>query len=96
MVNSAKEKVKSHYSGNRRKKPVIEQEAVNQDSEKIAQNSAKLEAIEKQVEQSTKKQCMPHMVWLYLLLSGILGALIALGIFIGLQWGGLSSFFCGK
>ncbi|MBB5073670.1 hypothetical protein HNQ69_000796 [Bartonella callosciuri] len=94
MVDSSKPKVKPHYAGTHRKKPVIEHEAVNHDSEQIMQTSAELSAIEKQKGKSTKKQCMSHMAWLYLLISGILGGLIALGLLVGLQWASiLPSFF---
>lgn len=86
MVDSSKEKVKLYYAGTRRKKPVIEHEAVNHDSEKITPNSVELDAIEKQSEKNTQKQCIFHMTWLYWLIAGILGGLIALGLFIGLQW----------
>ncbi|MET3559444.1 hypothetical protein ABID39_000114 [Bartonella japonica] len=86
MVDSLKEKVKPHYAGNRRKKSVIAHEAVNHDSEKIAPSSVELDAIEKQSEKNTQKQCIFHMTWLCFLISGICGGLIALSLFIGLQW----------
>ncbi|MCZ2157869.1 mitofilin family membrane protein [Bartonella sp. 220] len=84
MVDSSKPKVKPHYVGTRRKKPVIEHETVHPDSEHI-KNSAELDAIDKQ-NKNMRFQSISHMTWLYLFLSGILGGLIALGLFMGLQW----------
>ncbi|WP_208435444.1 COG4223 family protein [Bartonella phoceensis] len=95
MVDSSKPKVKPHYTGTRRKASVIEHEAMDHDSEQITQNSVKLDTIgkqsenKKQSEDSKKKQCTPRMVWLCALISGVLGALITLGLLIGLQWAGV-------
>ncbi|WP_019219326.1 COG4223 family protein [Bartonella florencae] len=86
MVDSAKPKVKSHYAGTRRKAPVIENEIVNHASEQVTQNPAESGVKEKQSKESTKKQCMSRITCFYLLISGILGGLIALGILMGLQW----------
>lgn len=89
MVDSSKPKAKPHYAGTRRKTPVIEHETVDHHLEQRTQNSAELDAIEKQSEKHAQKQCMSYRTWLYLLLSGILGGLIALGVLIGLQWTGV-------
>ncbi|WP_208440111.1 COG4223 family protein [Bartonella raoultii] len=90
MVDSSKPKVKSHYSGTRRKKPVIEHEAVSHDSEEKVQNSVESHVQEKQNMQN-QDQSTSRTAWILLLLSGVLGGLIALGIFVGLQWAGLFS-----
>ncbi|WP_208437101.1 COG4223 family protein [Bartonella taylorii] len=86
MVDSSKPKVKPHYVGDRRKKPAIEHEAVNHDSEKIIQNSVETGTIEKQ---SMQSKHVSGLTWLFSLISGILGGLIVLGLFIGFQWAGL-------
>ncbi|PIT68927.1 COG4223 family protein [Bartonella tribocorum] len=91
MVDSSKSKVKSHYAGTRRKKPVIEHEAVSHDLEEKIQNSVESHAREKQNIQSQDKS-ISRTSWFLFPLSGILGGLIALGIFVGLQWAGLFSF----
>ncbi|GAA4657970.1 hypothetical protein [Bartonella pachyuromydis] len=97
MVDSSKPKAKSHYTGTRRKKPVIEHETVDHNSEQRTQNLAELDAIDVQSEKSEQKQCMSYKTWLYLLISGILGGIIALAVLIGLQWTGvLSSSLVGK
>ncbi|WP_273783259.1 COG4223 family protein [Bartonella sp. AU15XJBT] len=90
MVDSSKPKVKSHYAGTHRKKPVIEHEAVSHDSEEKIHNSVEAHAREKQNMQGQDKNTS-RTVWLLLPLSGILGGIIALGIFVGLQWAGLFS-----
>ncbi|QEE08267.1 hypothetical protein D1093_01050 [Bartonella kosoyi] len=90
MVDSSKPKVKSHYAGTRRKKPAIEHEAVSHDSEEKIQNSVESHIQEKQNMQNQDKNTS-RTTWLLLPLSGILGGLIALGIFVGLQWVGLFS-----
>lgn len=90
MVDSSKPKVKSHYTGTRRKKPVIEHEAVSHDSEEKIQNSVESHIQEKQNMQN-QDQSTSCTTWLLLLLSGGVGGLIALGIFVGLQWVGLFS-----
>ncbi|CAK02537.1 COG4223 family protein [Bartonella tribocorum] len=90
MVDSSKPKVKSHYAGTRRKKPAIEHEAVSHDSEEKTHNSVESHAREKQNMQGQDKSTS-RTAWLLLSLSGILGGLIALGIFVGLQWVGLFS-----
>ncbi|AGF76528.1 membrane protein [Bartonella vinsonii] len=84
MVDSSKPKVKPHYVGTRRKKPVIEHETVHPDSEHI-KNSVELDARDKQ-NNNMQLQSISPMTWLYLFLSGILGGLIALSLFMGLQW----------
>ncbi len=89
MVDSSKPKAKPHYTGTRRKTPVIEHETVAHNSEQITQNPAELDTMEKQSEKHEQKHCMSYMTWLYLLISGILGGLIALGVLIGLQWTGV-------
>ncbi|WP_273759138.1 COG4223 family protein [Bartonella sp. ML70XJBT.G] len=89
MVDSSKPKTKPHYAGTRRKTPVIEHENVDHHSEQRTQNPAELDAMEKQSEKHEQKQCMSYMTWLYLLISGILGGLIASGVLIGLQWKGV-------
>lgn len=86
MADSSKPKVKPHYAGDRRKKPVIEHEAVNHVSEKIIQNSVETDTIEKQ---SMQSKHVSGLTWLFSLISGILGGLIVLGLFIGFQWAGL-------
>ncbi|WP_375626334.1 COG4223 family protein [Bartonella sp. MU37NMGALS] len=88
MVDSSKPKVKPHYAGTRRKKPVIEHEAVLHDSEEKIHNSVESHAREKQNMQGQDKSTS-STTWLFLSLSGILGGFIALGIFMGLQWAGL-------
>ncbi|WP_142416659.1 COG4223 family protein [Bartonella massiliensis] len=88
MVDSSKPKVKSHYAGTRRKKPVIEHEAVSHDKEEKIQNSVESHIIEEQNMQGQDKSTS-STAWHLSLLSGILGGLIALGIFVGLQWAGL-------
>ncbi|WP_039758774.1 COG4223 family protein [Bartonella queenslandensis] len=88
MVDSSKPKVKSHYVGTRRKKPVIEHEVVSHDSEKKIQDSVESHAQEKQNMQAQDKSTS-RTAWLLLLLSGILGGSIALGVFVVLQWAGL-------
>ncbi|WP_375626035.1 COG4223 family protein [Bartonella sp. PS17NMGDW] len=88
MVDSSKPKVKPHYAGTRRKKPVIEHEAVLHDSEEKIHNSVESHAREKQNIQGQDKSTS-STTWLFLFLSGILGGFIALGIFMGLQWAGL-------
>lgn len=85
MVDSSKPKVKTHYAGTHRKKPVIEHEAISYDSEKKIQDSVESHAQEKQNMQSQDKSTS-RTAWLLLLLSGILGGIIAFGIFVGLQW----------
>ncbi|WP_375651678.1 hypothetical protein [Bartonella sp. LB28NMGDW] len=87
MVDSSKPKVKPHYAGTRRKKPVIEHEAVLHDSEEKIHNSVESHAREKQNIQGQDKSTS-STTWLFLSLSGILGGFIALGIFMGLQWAG--------
>ncbi|EJF74653.1 hypothetical protein HWV54_03665 [Bartonella alsatica] len=91
MVDSSKPKVKPHYVDTRRKKLVIEHKTVNHDSEQT-KNSAESNTIEKQSKESMQHQHMPNMIWLYLLISGIFGGLIALGLFMGLQWAGVLPF----
>ncbi|WP_208432348.1 COG4223 family protein [Bartonella taylorii] len=86
MVDYSKPKVKPHYAGDRRKKPVIEHEVVNHDSEKIIQNSVETGTIEKQ---SMQSKHVSGLTWLFSLISGILGGFIVLGLFIGFQWAGL-------
>ncbi|OPB35803.1 COG4223 family protein [Bartonella taylorii] len=86
MVDYSKPKVKQHYAGDRRKKPMIEHEVVNHDSEKIIQNSVETGTIEKQ---SMQSKHVSGLTWLFSLISGILGGLIVLGLFIGFQWAGL-------
>ncbi|EJF97144.1 hypothetical protein LBE40_07655 [Bartonella taylorii] len=86
MVDSSKPKVKPHYAGDRRKKPVIEHEVVNSDSEKIIQNSVETSTIEKQTMQSKH---VSGLTWLFSLISGILGGLVFLGLFIVFQLAGL-------
>ncbi|WP_375648942.1 mitofilin family membrane protein [Bartonella sp. MU70NMGDW] len=90
MVDSSKPKVKPHYAGTRRKKPVIEHEAVLHDSEEKIHNSVESHAREKQNMQGQDKSTS-STTWLFLSLSGILGGFIALGIFMGLQWAGFFS-----
>ncbi|WP_175868910.1 COG4223 family protein [Bartonella gabonensis] len=90
MVDSSKPKVKSHYAGTRRTKPVIEHEAVSHDSEEKIQNSVESHEREKQNIQGLDKSTS-RTGWLLLLLSAMLGGLIALGIFMALQWAGLFS-----
>lgn len=90
MVDSSKPKVKSYYAGTRRKKPAIEHETVSHDSEEKIHNSVESHAREKQNMQGQDKSTS-RAAWLLLSLSGILGGLIALGIFVGLQWVGLFS-----
>ncbi|WP_273789341.1 COG4223 family protein [Bartonella sp. ML70XJBT] len=90
MVDSSKQKVKSHYAGTRRRKPVIEHEAVSHDSEEKIQNSVESHVQEKQNMQN-QDQSISRTGWFLLPLSGILGGFIALGIFVGLQWSGLFS-----
>ncbi|WP_375619138.1 COG4223 family protein [Bartonella sp. TS25HLJMH] len=90
MVDSSKPKVKPHYAGTRRKKPVIEHEAVPHDSEEKIHNSVESHAREKQNMQGQDKSSS-STTWLFLSLSGILGGFVALGIFIGLQWAGFFS-----
>ncbi len=86
MVDSSKPKVKPHHTGDHRKKPVIEHEAVNRDSEKIIQNSVETDTIEKQNMQSKHGS---GLTWLFSFISGVLGGLIVLGLFIGFQWASL-------
>ncbi|UTO28347.1 COG4223 family protein [Bartonella harrusi] len=86
MVDSSKPKAKTHYIATRRKKPVVEHETVSDDEEKRTQNSVEFDAQEKQNKKNISHQSISHLSWLYLFLSGILGGLIALGFFIGLQW----------
>ncbi|WP_345116102.1 hypothetical protein [Bartonella jaculi] len=88
MADSSKPKVKPHYTGTRRKKPVIEHEALNHDSEQKIQNSVELNAIEKQSEQSTQNKHTFDIPWLFLPISGIIGGLIALGLGMAVQWAG--------
>ncbi|WP_273757560.1 COG4223 family protein [Bartonella sp. AU55XJBT] len=90
MVDSSKPKVKSHYAGTRRKKPVIEHEAVSHDSEEKIHNSVESHVQEKQNMQN-QDQSTSRTAWFLLPLSGGLGGLISLGIFVGLQWVGLFS-----
>lgn len=91
MVDSSKPKAKPHYTGTRRKTSVIEHENMDHDSEQITQNPAESDAIEKQSKKSEQKQCRSYMIWLCLLISGVLGGLIALSLLIGLQWTGVLS-----
>ncbi|UNE54144.1 COG4223 family protein [Bartonella machadoae] len=86
MVDSSKPKAKTHYTATRRKKPVVEHEAVSHDEEKRTQNSVEFDAQEKQNIKNMPSQSISHLSWLCLFLSGILGGFIALGLFIGLQW----------
>ncbi|WP_317993984.1 COG4223 family protein [Bartonella gliris] len=88
MADSSKPKIKSHYTDVRRKKSVIEHEDVAHDSEQKTQNSVELNMIEKQSEQSTQCKLMSDIPWLFLLISGIVGGLIALGLAIVIQWAG--------
>ncbi|EJF87107.1 COG4223 family protein [Bartonella rattimassiliensis] len=88
MVDSSKPKVKSHSANTRRKKPVIEHEIVPHDSEEKVNNSVESQVIEKQDMQGQTKSSSSDTTWLFLFLSGILGGLIALGVFMGLQWAG--------
>ncbi|ATP13186.1 hypothetical protein BHOIPH791_07490 [Bartonella henselae] len=94
MADSSKSKVKPHYTGVRRKKPVIEQDIVGHNSEQKTQNSVEADRIEagKVEKQSIQSKSISGMMWLYLSISGIFGGFIALGIFMGLQWAGLLSF----
>ncbi|WP_409361253.1 COG4223 family protein [Bartonella heixiaziensis] len=89
MADSSKSKIKSHYTGVRRKKPVIEHEGVSHDSEQKVQNSVELNAIEKQSEQNTQNKRLSGISWFFLPISGIIGGLIALGLAMALQWAGL-------
>ncbi|WP_144751678.1 MULTISPECIES: COG4223 family protein [Bartonella] len=89
MVDSSKPKAKPHYAGTRRKTPVIEHETGDHNSEQRTQNPVELDAIEKQSEKTEKKKCMSYRALLYILISGILGGLIAFCIMIGLQWTGI-------
>lgn len=94
MADSSKSKVKPHYTGVRRKKPVIEQDIVGHNSEQKTQNSVEADRIEagKVEKQSIQSKSISGIMWLYLSISGIFGGFIALGIFMGLQWAGLLSF----
>ncbi|WP_375661610.1 mitofilin family membrane protein [Bartonella sp. CR127HXZ] len=87
MVDSSKPKFKPHYAGTRRKKPVIEHEAVPHDSEEKIHDSVESHAREKQNMQGQDKSSS-RTTWFFLSFSGILGGFIALGIFMGLQWAG--------
>ncbi|OLL53228.1 hypothetical protein KAE70_04695 [Bartonella henselae] len=91
MADSSKSKVKPHYTGVRRKKPVIEQDIVGHNSEQKTQNSVEADRIEagKVEKQSIQSKSISGMMWLYLSISGIFGGFIALGIFMGLQWADL-------
>ncbi|EJF79174.1 hypothetical protein MCQ_00715 [Candidatus Bartonella washoeensis Sb944nv] len=88
MADSSKPKVKSHYIGMRRKKPVIEHEVVSHDAEQKTQDSIKSNAVKKQREPSTQCKHMSEIPWLFLPISGIVGGLIALGLAIAVQWAG--------
>ncbi|WP_017196112.1 hypothetical protein [Bartonella birtlesii] len=68
---------------------MIEHEVVNHDSEQLTQNPASSAMKEEQSEKSQQKQCVSYRTCFYSLISGILGGLIALGLFIGLQWAGI-------
>ncbi|WP_034988901.1 COG4223 family protein [Bartonella senegalensis] len=91
MADSPKPKDKPHYTGVRPKKPVIEQDIISHDSEQKTQNSVEADRIEtgKIEKQSTQSKSILGMTWLFLPISGIFGGLIALSLFIGLQWAGL-------
>ncbi|WP_336293825.1 COG4223 family protein [Bartonella sp. CB169] len=89
MADSLKPKVKPHYTKGRRKKTVIEHEVVKHDSEKMTQNFVAAERMEKKNMQS--KHTSGFTLFFLLIISGILGALITLGLFIGLQWAGFLS-----
>ncbi|KEC68496.1 COG4223 family protein [Bartonella quintana] len=88
MKDSSKPKVKPHYTSVRPKKPLIEHEVANHNSEQKTQNSVELE-VEKQSKQITQSKHISGMIWLFLPISGIFGGLIALGLLMGLQWAGL-------
>ncbi|MBB4075824.1 hypothetical protein GGR08_000105 [Bartonella fuyuanensis] len=87
MVDSSKPKVKSHYTGTHRKKPVIEHKVVPHDLEKKVNNSVESPGIEKSNMRGQNKS-ISGVTWFFLSLSGILGGVFTLGVFIGLQWMG--------
>ncbi|WP_455479362.1 COG4223 family protein [Bartonella sp. B23] len=93
MADSSKSKTKLHYTGVRRKKPVIEHEGVSHDSEQKVKNSVKLNTIEKQNEPNTQNKRSSGISWFFLPISGIIGGLIALGFAMALQWAGLFTSF---
>ncbi|WP_455477868.1 COG4223 family protein [Bartonella sp. B10] len=82
MADFSKQKAKPHYTGVRRKKTVIEHEALSHSSATETQDSAKSDtiAIEEQNKQSTHNK---YVSWLFSLISGIVGGLIAIGFWIG-------------
>ncbi|WP_455481926.1 COG4223 family protein [Bartonella sp. B35(2025)] len=90
MADFLKQKTKSHYTGIRRKKPVIEHEALSQSAELEIEDSAKSDtiAIEKQSKKSTQSVQNRHMSWFFLPISGIIGGFIAVGFWIGIQKAG--------
>ncbi|WP_332065419.1 COG4223 family protein [Bartonella sp. CB189] len=94
MEDSSKPKAKSHhYTDVRRKKPLIEQKALSHDLEKETQSSVEMIADQEQgKQQGTQSQYPSGMIWLFLPISGILGGLIALGLWIGIQWAGFLPF----
>ncbi len=89
MVDSSKSKVKPRDTSARRKKSVIEHEVMSHDTEQKTQNFVEPVAIEKQSKQSTQNKRTSHRSWIFLLVSGILGGLIALGLWVGGQWAGV-------
>ncbi|KEC56003.1 COG4223 family protein [Bartonella koehlerae] len=93
MADSSKPKVKPRHTGVRHKKPMIEQNILSCDSEQKTQNSVEAGTLEtlKVEKQTTQNKSISGMIWLFLPISGIFGGLIALGLFMGLQWAGMFS-----
>ncbi|WP_329957987.1 COG4223 family protein [Bartonella sp. F02] len=84
-----KPKAKSHYTGGRRKAPVIEHKTVESDEEETRHSSTDSIVVEKQnkpyEENTSTVSCISKV---YLLMSGVIGGFIALGFGIGLQKSG--------
>ncbi|WP_336278636.1 COG4223 family protein [Bartonella sp. CB175] len=92
MEDPSKSKAKSHYTGVRRKKPIIEQKAVSHDLEQKTKDSVESVTPEKQSKQGTQSQSTSGVAWFFLPISAFLGGLIALGLWIGMQWAGFLPF----
>ncbi|MCZ2203568.1 COG4223 family protein [Bartonella sp. A05] len=89
MADSSKTRKKPHYTGVNRKVPVIEHEAIDHDSKQQTQKPAdpiKMEKQSKKSEESEECVYTSGVSWIRLLLSGVMGGLITLSLWIGIQW----------
>ncbi|MBX4335952.1 COG4223 family protein [Bartonella raoultii] len=97
MADSSKSKGKSRDTSARPKESTIKQdsmhndEALNHDVEQTIQNTVKSDIEEKPNKQYKQNIPTTHMMWILLPISGLLGGIITLALWGGLQWAGFLS-----